>query len=264
MLRWLALLLLAASAIAQEPIYRTGARLVTVDVTVRNSQGPVKGLTKDDFTVQDKGKPQTIAVFAMTDSAATAVKGDPLPPGVVSKSGKATGEAPRAATVILFDRLNIPRALDQAAVRTKVLEFLASLQPADRIGFYSLGTGLTMDPRGVAISGSSTSGADLSSVTPTEGALRNMRDRYGVQEASTAPQSGLSGTETMEAIAKVTGGAVYHQTNDVGADVRRVMEDAHSELCSWVLRGGEALDGKLHDVSVKLDKKPELNGASSH
>jgi len=51
MLRWLALLLLAASAIAQESIYRTGARLVTVDVTVRNSQGPVKGLTKDDFTV---------------------------------------------------------------------------------------------------------------------------------------------------------------------------------------------------------------------
>jgi VWFA-related protein len=144
MLRSLALFFLAALAIAQEPLYRTGARLVTVDVTVRNSQGPVKGLTKDDFTVQDKGKPQIIAVFAMTDSAGTAVKGDPLPPGVVSNSANATGEAPRAATVILFDRLNIPRALDQAAVRTKVLEFLASLQPADRIGFYSLGTGLTM------------------------------------------------------------------------------------------------------------------------
>lgn len=30
----------------------------------------------------------------------------------------------------------------------------------------------------------------------------------------------------MEAIAKVTGGAVYHQTNEVGADARRVMEDS--------------------------------------
>jgi len=26
----------------------------------------------------------------------------------------------------------------------------------------------------------------------------------------------------------------------------------------------KALDGKLHDVSVKLGTKPELNGASSH
>jgi VWFA-related protein len=129
---------------AQEPVFRTGARLVTVDVVVRNNQGPIRGLTKDDFTLQDKGKMQNISLFSLTDATTTPTKGDALPPGVVSNRLNSGGETARSATVILFDRLNLPRPLDQATVRTKVLAFLASLKPADRVGFYSLGTGLTM------------------------------------------------------------------------------------------------------------------------
>jgi VWFA-related protein len=135
MSRSLILLCLAIGATAQEPLYRTGARLVTVDVTVRNNQGPIKGLTKDDFTVQDKGKVQTIAVFGENDATKAAPAPEPLPPGVVVNRPSGNGAMPSNAVVVLFDRLNIPRPSDQAAVRTKVLAFLASLKPGDRVAF---------------------------------------------------------------------------------------------------------------------------------
>jgi hypothetical protein len=69
----------AGLAIAQvQPTFRVGTRLVQLDVAVLNDKTPVRGLTKDDFTLQDKGKPQTIAVFSVTE-AHKAAKADPLP-----------------------------------------------------------------------------------------------------------------------------------------------------------------------------------------
>ena len=64
---WLCAAVVAAAQ-QVEPVYRVGAELVQVDVVVRNDKGPVKGLTKDDFTIQDKGKVQTISLFAMNES----------------------------------------------------------------------------------------------------------------------------------------------------------------------------------------------------
>ena len=379
MSKWTVLFLLAAAANAQDPLFRTGARLVTVDVVVRNNQGPVRGLAKDDFTLQDKGKAQTISVFSVTDTAAPAAKQDPLPPGVVSNRISPSGEPYQSATVILFDRLNIPRPQDQAAVRTKVLEFLASLKPTDRVGFYSLGTGLTMvedfnedagpmaqgakhlasanqpaaadprgqevearlkdaltptqqldmrvrtsatvqalqtiarhlagvpgrknlvwvlsdfpltygetaerrneyesevsragnilaeaniaaymmDPRGVTISGSTTSGSDGTGTTsPTEGGLMPKARGAAVAPAQSV---GLSGTETVDMIAKITGGNTYHQSNDIGTDARKVMEEAQVAYTLGFYVEEKALDGKSHDLNIKLSKKAETNGAS--
>ncbi len=101
------LLLCAAALAAAQPTYRTGSQLVEVDVVVHTDKGAVKGLTKDDFTIQDKGKPQTIAVFAETDRGSTAGNTAPLPPGVSSNRLNARGESTQTATVILFDRLNM-------------------------------------------------------------------------------------------------------------------------------------------------------------
>ncbi len=42
------------SATAQEPsVFRAGTRLVEVDVVIRDKNGPVRGLTKDDLTLFD-------------------------------------------------------------------------------------------------------------------------------------------------------------------------------------------------------------------
>ena len=134
--------ILAVSALAQAPaasdvVLRSNSRLVLLDVAVSNDKGPVRGLTKDDFILEDKGKKQTIAVFDVTEPGKIPVT--PLPDGVASNRLNKAGEIPTTATVILFDRINSPSATDQAFVRAQVLRLLASLKDTDRVGFYSLG-----------------------------------------------------------------------------------------------------------------------------
>lgn len=74
MTRWFAaaipvvgLSVLLAAAPQQErqlPIFRSNVEAVQIDVVVADKDGnPVKGLTQADFTIFDRGKPQTIATF---------------------------------------------------------------------------------------------------------------------------------------------------------------------------------------------------------
>ena len=120
----------------------TGRRAVIVDVLVRNKTGPVTGLMKDDFTLQDKGRPQQIEIFAAVDARDASAK--PAPPSPLIGYNKVTrrGEPVKAATVILYDRLNTPPA-DQAYVRKQVLAALKALKDTDIFAFYSLGRSLT-------------------------------------------------------------------------------------------------------------------------
>ena len=56
--------LLASAGQDTVPTIRTETRAVQIDVAVRDSHGaPVRGLTKDDFTLLDNGKPRAIAFF---------------------------------------------------------------------------------------------------------------------------------------------------------------------------------------------------------
>jgi len=117
-----------------------------------------------------------------------------------------------------------------------------------------------MDPRGVTISGAATSGSDSPGTTsPTEGSL--MPKGRGATTAP-PPAVGLCGSETVDAIAKATGGNTYHQTNDIGADVRKVMEEAEVAYTLGFYVDEKALDGKSHDLNVKLAKKAETNGGT--
>jgi VWFA-related protein len=50
------------------PTFRTGIDIVELDVTVLDKdRHPVKGLTADDFTILDQGKPQQIVAFSAVD-----------------------------------------------------------------------------------------------------------------------------------------------------------------------------------------------------
>ena len=132
MARWWALTCCMWLATAQvQPTLRVDVRLVRVDVLVRNDRGPVKGLTKDDFTLQDKGKTQNLDVFAVTDTSSASIAKPALPANVAANRMNNSGEESRTATVVLFDRLNIPRPLDQATVRTNV-PCLSGFTPAKR------------------------------------------------------------------------------------------------------------------------------------
>lgn len=147
MTKTLAFFAVAAAAVAQAPapdiLVRANTRLVMLDVIVNNDKGPVRGLTKDDFILEDKGKKQVLAMFDVTEPG-KAGAATPLPAGVASNQLNAKGEASGTATVILWDRINSPSATDQAFVRNQVLRLLAGLKETDHVGFYSLGFTLQM------------------------------------------------------------------------------------------------------------------------
>jgi len=69
-----ALFLVAASTrgATQQPTFPSRVDLVTVDVLVFDRQGnPVEGLTRNDFTVREEGRPQEIAAFELVKVAAS-------------------------------------------------------------------------------------------------------------------------------------------------------------------------------------------------
>ena len=141
----------AATAAFQAPdphtaTFHAGTRLVEVEVVVRGKRAgftagsPVTGLTGDDFTVLDQGKPQRIDVFrASTANAETPAA--PLAPGAVSNRVNRIGETLPNATAVLFDPLNT--SFDLKAYASKgMLELIRGLGPRDRVAIYALGRNL--------------------------------------------------------------------------------------------------------------------------
>ena len=197
---------LAGLAFAQtvapiQPTFRVGARLVQLDVVVLSDKTPVRGLTKDDFTVQDKGKPQNISIFSVTE-AHNAPKSDPLPSNVASNRMNNRGEATSTATVILFDKMNTP-STDQVVARRQTLALLSSLKETDRVAFYSLDTELNMVQdftdgadrlaRAAKSLGSQGSGAQAASAAEDK-ALAS-----ALQDSLTAFQQGVDGSTRVAA-----------------------------------------------------------------
>jgi VWFA-related protein len=161
--RTIVLLLVCSAAAQEQAVFRGGTRLVEVDVVVRDKNGPVRGLTKDDFTLFDctasersvphpfspcKGKRQPLDVFREIDtlSAPPAAPAIPLAPGavsnrVVSNRNDDDGKPLTSATVVLFDQLNTPFDL-KGYERLGVVKFLQSTGDKNRIALYSLGADL--------------------------------------------------------------------------------------------------------------------------
>jgi VWFA-related protein len=62
----------------QRPTFRTGVDIVQLDVTVLDKdRHPVRGLTAEDFTILDKGKPQPIVAFSAVEVPAPAAHAAP-------------------------------------------------------------------------------------------------------------------------------------------------------------------------------------------
>src|SRR5947209_12456898 len=61
-------------------VLKASTRLVVVNVTVRDKQGrPVTGLSANDFTVNENGKPQKVASLAYFDSQSPGPAPPPFP-----------------------------------------------------------------------------------------------------------------------------------------------------------------------------------------
>lgn len=149
----------------ESAVFHSGTRLVEVEVVVRSQRvlppvgsrawfawvldsgppfgppgPPLKGLTKDDFTLLDEGKRQQIAVFragAPSDS-----KPMVLPPGAVSNRTDSRGDPVNGATVVLIDFLNTDFGC-LSYERMGMTKLLRSFGETDsRIALYTLGENL--------------------------------------------------------------------------------------------------------------------------
>jgi VWFA-related protein len=127
------------------PVMRVGTRLVEVEVVVRDKDGLVTGLTRDDFTLLDQGKKQKIAVFGVGTSGAESPRGSvkALGRGASANQADSPGHPAAGATALLIDLLNTSLD-DQAYTRSQVLKYLESAGTGERIAIYMLGKGLSV------------------------------------------------------------------------------------------------------------------------
>lgn len=143
---------------SEQPVIRVTTRLVEVNVIVRDKDGPADYLSKDDFTLFDKGKPQKIAVFSVNRNRAAEIPPVPRLAGVARKPNVFTnravqnGEPQANVAVVLLDGINTEIS-DQANAKKQCIQFLSQIRPDDRIAVYALGTTLrvlqdfTSDPQ---------------------------------------------------------------------------------------------------------------------
>lgn len=152
-----ALALAAVLAQQTEPVFRATTNLVIVNVFVRDRAGrDVTGLTKDDFTILEDGKPQNIAIFEFQrlEPAAT-------PPSFAERA-PAQSPAGQAGTiriatpgkvqyqdrrllVLFFDHSSMSPA-DQVRAHQAALKFIREqMRPEDMVAIMSFGTQLKVE-----------------------------------------------------------------------------------------------------------------------
>jgi VWFA-related protein len=143
-----ALLLAQQTLPAPAPTLKETARLVVVDVVVRDAHGQfVHGLTQQDFKVTEDGKSQPLASVeehAFDAKAAPATPAPAPPTGNLAFSNVAApGAVSGAINILLFDLLNTP-AGDQVYARRQMLKFLQGLPSGQRVALFVLSSRLQM------------------------------------------------------------------------------------------------------------------------
>jgi len=155
---------LASQSPPQAPKIHVTTHLVQIGIIVRDKNGPVVGLSKDDFVVIDHGKPQKISVFT-AESTASAPQGSPpegsrpqsLLPNTFSDLPQVSGNTVRSVTIVLLDNLNTlsgnghegyetsPWWMEDLALtnaKAHLIEFIKTMDPKDRVAIYGLSDGL--------------------------------------------------------------------------------------------------------------------------
>jgi VWFA-related protein len=104
--------------------FRSESVLIQVPVVVTNKSGDhIHGLSKEDFSVFENGKPQTVSTFEEL-TASSGKLAAPVVPAGQFRNLALDGPQPRNVVVIALDTVNTP-FLDQAYGRQELVKFLA-------------------------------------------------------------------------------------------------------------------------------------------
>lgn len=164
-MRWrvLEFVVVALASAAQEPQptvrFTTSANLVIIDVTVRDKSGkPIEGLAKEDFTVLEDGKPQTIAVFEFQKLGAEELPKLPPPPPPPKKApierkvetiaapGAGKVQYPDKRLLCLFFDMSAMGVPEQIRAQEAALKFLdEQMTSSDLVSIMTFASGVRVE-----------------------------------------------------------------------------------------------------------------------
>ena len=142
--RPLLLCVLAALLQAQQegPVFRAGAKLVEITVTVRDRKGQaVADLAPSDFTLLDGGKERPLAFFRFDGAqnpAAPAAEARAAEGVFTNRGGEAPGGAPLNVTALVLDGMNTSPQGSMMA-RAQMMRYLKALTPETRVAIFHMG-----------------------------------------------------------------------------------------------------------------------------
>ncbi|HVQ28023.1 MAG TPA: VWA domain-containing protein [Vicinamibacteria bacterium] len=124
------------------PSFPAGTELVTVDVVVLDKQGmPVTGLSREDFTIAEEGKPQELTAFEAVDQRPPPSEEKGAAPPALRPSSNVGGAALGRSFAIVFDEVHMSVAEAQRG-RLAVTELLKTgVADRDRVALVGTSAG---------------------------------------------------------------------------------------------------------------------------
>ncbi|MBI4478300.1 MAG: VWA domain-containing protein [Acidobacteria bacterium] len=278
-LRPLAVTLLAVSAIgvfisAQQPVFRTGARMVSVYSTVTDTNGRlVPDLTKNDFDIFDNGQPQPVALFdasiqpitvvVMLDTSASMTANLELLKAAAAQFLIRLLPADKARVGAFNDKIQISARF--TSDRDDLIAELGSLDFGNPTRLYdaiavSLDALENIEGRRVILvftDGDDTaSSISMGKIVDRARAEDTMIYAIGLQSdffngqrrIRTRPDRGL------RKLAEETGGGYFEleKTGELGPTFTRVAQELHSQYLLGF--APPVLDGKVHKLELRVRK----------
>ena len=208
---------------------RASAELVLVPVIARKSGAHIGGLTKQNFTVTQDGKPQEIAVFEEVHAAEPSAQPTVAPQEFTNARASQTAER---LTIIAIDLVNTA-PLDQAYMKQEMLKFLDTTRK---------------------------SGEPFALVAITHDGLHVLHTFTTDRKAIAAGIQNATHPSTGHEPAGTTGNASLDQTPcalsgaGCGGSRTEMMQAATAELNAWeVLYKNEEESDVFRDRSLRLD-----------
>jgi Ca-activated chloride channel family protein len=283
-MRYAAVFLALASLSAQQPTFKVDVPLVRLLVTVKNAAGDLVGsLNRGDFTVQDEGVPQEIAVFdrqtaqalsvtLLVDTSASTGKDLKYEITSITKFLNALVQEGNPDDAVSLYTFNWQVTLLNNFTRriTRLEENLRMLKPEGGTSLYDalyLSTQPLRDREGRHVIVAVSDGGDTTSSKKYRDALDATQKAdtifYPIVVVPITNDAGRNtgGEHALETLASSTGGRAFYPT--VGADLDRafteILRDLRTQyLIGYYPRGVATGDGRFHGVRVQLPNRRDL------